>query len=163
MSEDRSSHDSEPGGDDDDPWRSSLNYTPLFDIDDGPAPPKIVGPFGSPDGLTIFFGDGGSGKSIIVETLALSVAANSDLIPGMLPTISGPIGWLDFEAKRRQTRHRAGRLIEAAAPVIYVPCTGALWEEAERITRIVEAEGLVLLAVDSVGYAMGSKYSASTD
>ena len=86
-----------PNVEGDDAWHGELRYRRLFDIRDEPAPPKIVGALGSAEGLTLFFGDGGSGKSILVLTMLCSVAGDTELIAGMAPTLSGPVGWLDFE------------------------------------------------------------------
>lgn len=145
------------------PRIEDLAYVHLFDMEDGPPPRKLVGPFGSPAGLTLFFGDGGSGKSIVVETLALSVASGRALIKGVAPTLTGPAGWLDFENRGRQTRNRAGRLLEGRAPVIYIACGNAIWDERDRIRAICAAEGIALLVVDSVGYAVGSVHGPKDD
>ena len=163
MSENEPPVDSGPSVQGDPDWHGDLRYTRLFDLADEPAAPKIVGPFGAAEGSTNFFGDGGSGKSILVLTLLASVAAKRELIAGMAPTIEGPVGWLDFEGRRRPTRQRAERLLGGPAPIIYIPCYGAFWDEQERIKRIAEVEGMVAYGVDSAGYAMGGKFSAKDD
>ena len=63
-----------------------------------------------------------------------------------------------LRGKRRATRHRAGLLTGADVPVIYIPCLGSMWDEVDRVRQISETEGLVALGVDSVGYAIGSKW-----
>lgn len=92
---------------------------------------------------TILFGDGGSAKSYLALYLA-----------GRLDQAGSRVGLFDWELAGEDHRDRAERLFGPNLPAIrYARCTRPLVYETDRLRRIVLAEQLDYLILDSVAFA----------
>ena len=138
-------------------------YAADIEIPDRPSP-MALHPLLLDEGPSVAFGDGDTGKSALAQLAASAVATGrDDLVEGHEPAVTGPVLWADFESSRLRFARRQ-RLIVPAAPVIYVPCHRPIWDEAEKLARIVEAEGVVAAVVDSIIPATaGSRLSEPSD
>lgn len=124
-------------------------YAADIDVPDVAAP-MALWPFLLDEGDAVLFGDGDVGKSALAQLVGSSIATGrSDLIADHTAAVNGPVLWADWEASRLRFARRQ-RLIEIAAPLIYVPCARPVWDEAERLATIVEREGVEALVVDSI-------------
>lgn len=92
---------------------------------------------------TCIFGDGGGGKSF----LGLFVL-------GELRRQGVPVGFADWELDGNEHRRRLRMLFGPQLPEIrYIRCSRPFVYEVERIRRIVHADGLKYLMLDSISYA----------
>lgn len=91
----------------------------------------------------IFFGDGGTGKSL----LALYFA-------GLLAKMGLRVGLFDWELDKGEHRRRLGQLFQGTLPRIrYVRCSHPFCREVDRLRRVVKEAELEYIIFDSVGYA----------
>ena len=108
------------------------------------------------------FADGGTGKSLFALALALSVATAEPVL-GVYPERMGPVLFLDWEwdAEAHAERLHAicrGVGIEVPIGVIfYRHETASVLEAAPTIRRLISELGIVLVIVDSLGFARGGE------
>lgn len=105
----------------------------------------------------IWFGRGGSGKSLVALAAAAGVHANIDIIG--LPLLTGPVLYCDWELDEVTMQSQlellsAGHQMDIP-DIHYRPCLSPLYQEAESIARYIDREGIELVVVDSLGFACG--------
>lgn len=112
---------------------------------------------------TILFGDGSSTKSFSAFDVALSVIFGRPFA-GHKVNQQGPVLVLDYETNEQNFRRRISRLFEGhQVPVMptlmhYWPGYGTpLPDMVDGLRKKIEEEGIVLLIVDSAGYACGGE------
>ena len=116
---------------------------------------------------TIFFGDGGVGKSYLAAGLGLSIATGLEVVPGFRPVHRGPVLYLDWETDAVEIRSRLEQIrLGLGMEVIpetyrYMAMAGALVKQTERIIKQVQEDRSQLVVVDSVGMASGVGHEAS--
>lgn len=138
---------------------------PAILLRDAPEPPSAGAPLMPPilaaEGSTILFGDGGSLKSYSALALAASLHTGRELIPGMTPTATRRVGFLDWEWSAHVHRRRLARLWPAVAgelpDLVYVACRLPMREERDRLRRTIREHRLEYLVIDSVGLAAGGE------
>ena len=120
-------------------------------------PPYVV--TGAASGL---FGDGGTGKSLILLAGAVSIATGLPLL-GASPTAVGPVLFCDWEWEPEAHAERLNAIclgadIDVPAELIfYRHEVASIWEAAATIRRrVAETEAIAVLA-DSLGYARGGE------
>jgi hypothetical protein len=110
------------------------------------------------EAATIIFGAAGSGKSTLATAVAVAIATGREVIPGWEPT-PGPVLFLDWEAHRTTLNDRVAALalgVGAVAPEIhYRRMNRPLADDVEAVADFINAEGILLVVVDSLGLAMG--------
>ncbi len=110
------------------------------------------------DGLSILFGDGGTGKSWIGLALAASLQAGESLISGIEVTAAHRVGYIDWEWSARRHKRRLLQLTGPDMPdIAYIRCSRSLHEERDRLRRWVRYFGIDYAIVDSVGLACGAE------
>ncbi len=107
------------------------------------------------DEPTIWFGDGGDGKSLLALAAAAVIASGrADILPGYAPARRRKVLYIDFEFTGREHRDRLERICGPDMPaVLYLRCDGALTYEVDRIQRVVRDWGAEFLVIDSVAFA----------
>ena len=109
---------------------------------------------------SLLYGPGGAGKSATALAGALSVATNTEIIPGIKPAISGPVLYLDWETDQDIVNDRLWSLCTGAGVqpknVSYRRCNRPLADDAEELSMLVAKLGIVYLVIDSCGPAMGT-------
>ena len=109
---------------------------------------------------SLLFGPGGVGKSLIALACALSVAAEREIIPGLVPGLTGPVLYLDWETTPGVINDRIQAIAAGHGfkPVnmLYRRCIRPLADDAEELSMIVAERGVVMIVVDSAAYAMGA-------
>ena len=104
-------------------------------------------PFIVADGVSVLFGAGASGKTMLALHFALSVECS--------------VLYVDYEASagvlnRRMRRLLAGRDEDRVPPILYWPTRGKPFPDiAQAVARIVRAKGIGLVIVDSALLACG--------
>ena len=133
---------------------------------DAPTPPNdrwCVEPLIMKGRPALLFGPGGVGKSLIALTCGLSVAYGREIIPGVPPAVHGPVLYLDWETTKDVINDRIQNIaaghhfIPTSQSIYYRHCVRPLATDAEELSAIVAAKGIVLVIVDSSAYAMGAQ------
>jgi KaiC/GvpD/RAD55 family RecA-like ATPase len=124
------------------------------------APAWRLDPLLPSDKPTILYGEGGTGKSTLATAIAVSVETGVTVIEGWIPR-RAPVLYLDWETSADDVDEHvkgiaAGCNIPGQVRLRYRRCFGTLAEQTDEIARIVTAEGIGLLIVDSIGMASGS-------
>jgi len=109
--------------------------------------------------VTIDYGDSGRGKSTFVLAQLLTVATGHPFL-GIRPTFTGPVTYFDWEDHEGPLRARMEALCEGAGVdfptnVHYRAVDRPLATGEARVKREIEQTKSVLVAVDSMGMAMG--------
>ncbi len=107
---------------------------------------------------TIWFGDGGVGKSVLALAAGLSIHMDrSDLI-GFAPTAHRVVAYLDWEFDAYEHRDRMRQLVGAQMPdIVYRRCHVPLRDDVERLNRFIRDWGIGFLIIDSVAAACGDE------
>lgn len=107
------------------------------------------------DEPTIWFGDGGDGKSLLALAAAAVIASGrADILPGVTPNQKRRVLYLDFEFSASEHRNRLERICGPDMPsVLYLRCDGALTYEVDRVQRAVRDWDAQFLVIDSVAFA----------
>lgn len=133
---------------------------------EAPTPPNdrwCIEPLVMKGRPALLFGPGGVGKSLIALTCGLSVAYGIEIIPGMPPAVKGPVLYLDWETTKDVINDRIQNIAAGhhftptRNAVFYRHCVRPLATDAEELSAIVAAKGIVLVIVDSSAYAMGAQ------
>src|ERR1035437_7229485 len=133
---------------------------------DAPTPPSdrwCVEPLIMKGRPALLFGPGGVGKSLIALTCGLSVAYGLEIIPGIPPAVHGPVLYLDWETTKDVINDRIQNIATGhhftttRNSIYYRHCVRPLATDAEELSAIVAAKGIVLVIVDSSAYAMGAQ------
>lgn len=127
---------------------------PLNQAPEPPSQVDLLGPLISPSGVTIFFGDGGSGKSQIIQAMALSIHTGYDLL-GYIPSVQLRVLYLDWEDEDWVHRDRMRRLLGEESDMLYLRMSRSLAQSVDQLRPIVRDERIGLIAVDSLAPASG--------
>ena len=107
-----------------------------------------------PSGLpTIYFGDGGAGKSLFVQQLAGSLVQGEGFA-GIYIDHPHNVGYLDWETDEADFSDRMARL-GFGSGVWYRRCTAPLVQISRQIRREADQLGIEVFIIDSLGYAAG--------
>lgn len=105
---------------------------------------------------TIWFGDGGTGKSYLALAAAVAIHTGQSDLLGIEPTDTTRVAFLDFELEAWEQRDRMARLVGDELPdLVYRRCTGSLREQVDALRRMVRDERIGFVVVDSIGPACG--------
>lgn len=129
----------------------------------------LMYPLLTSSGATVIAAPGGSGKSFLALSVALTVATGSTRFLGLRPNTAGPVLYLDWEDERATQDERVAALCHAAGAeipterLIYSRVRAPLSQAADAISRkIMELPNRPLLViVDSIGKARGGDVNSS--
>ena len=129
--------------------------------------PWIYEPFLRGDNATLFYGDGGEGKSTLVAAMLLSIASGSSVLPGGTVHAQGPVLFLDWESDadsfvRAIKGLAAGKNITIPKDsILYRRMHGSLEDYQDVIQRDVSEHGIVAVATDSLVALAGGDVNES--
>ena len=140
--------------------RDGIEAVFLDDMDAGVVPQQIIGPLIAGEGVTVLFGDGGTGKSALGLAACIAKATGEEVIYG-LPVRGGqaPALFLDWEHHTRATIRRKLAIYPGRCPVLYYAPTRPFADEYDRIAALVKAEGVGLVVADSIIPALPGRTS----
>ena len=122
-----------------------------------PAVPFLLRPLLVDGKATILFGPEGTGKSYLAAAAAVSLRSGKEIIPGWSPNGRRPVLVLDWEDDEDEWNDRLTRIARGAnippVDVAYRYGRGPLADDVDEIARIVAAQGVGLIIVDSVSKA----------
>lgn len=106
--------------------------------------------------LTVAWSRPGEGKTWLAGAVATALQTGRSDILGLAPARALRVGILDWEddafTKAERVRAIAG---EPVPGIVYLACRGAIWDELDRIIRVVREHELEYLIIDSLGMACG--------
>lgn len=107
---------------------------------------------------TIWFGDGGSGKSYLALAAAASISKGDQLLD-ISPSSISPVAFLDWEFDAWEHKQRLVRMMAGGPlpPVVYINCATPLVEQIDRLRRIFKRKQIGFAVLDSVGAACGGE------
>ena len=111
----------------------------------------------------VIYADGGSGKSTLAVAIAMTVASGVEIVPGVLPHISGNVIFADWESDEEDVAQNIDRIAKGLGPmgpagqfmtradfnITYVECHGNLASMVDELEKQVEENNSVLIIVDS--------------
>lgn len=109
---------------------------------------------------TIWFGDGGNGKSFLALAAALTIHGDRADLLGIHPAAQLRVAYCDWEFDAWEHRKRMRSLIGAAEPepdLVYVRCFGPLREQVDRLRKVIREQDIDYLVIDSVAAACGGE------
>jgi hypothetical protein len=139
-------------------WREPTPVVDLATYDTRPIQ-YVIDKLLPQDDTTVLYGDGESGKSILVQRVAISIVTGCALPWGDRPNVTGPVLYLDWETNPNTVANRLQRLGRGLSLVLppnqfhYRYCQRSLVDELPAIREQVSRLGVVLVVVDSIGYA----------
>jgi hypothetical protein len=124
--------------------------------------PYALGPFVLKDKSNLFYGDGGSCKTTLVQAMMLSMSSGHPVLPGTIPVGKIPVGIFDWEEERTDFEDRLSRLMRGAdlaepGPLYYRPMPLSIHDSIPYMKGEVERLKLKALCIDSFGLAAGQK------
>jgi hypothetical protein len=113
---------------------------------------------------TVWFGPGGSAKSLLALAAAASIETGFPFL-GIAPSRPARVLYADWELDAAEHRDRLERLAAGAETPMprmdYLRGEGPLWNEADRIRRAVDRLGSEFLVVDSISAAIDGPLEAA--
>jgi hypothetical protein len=113
---------------------------------------------------TVWFGPGGSAKSLLALAAGATVATGYPYL-GTTPSRTARVLYCDWELDSAEHRDRLERLAAGAdtpvPPVSYLRGEGPLWTEADRIRRSAAKLGAEFLIIDSISAAIDGPLEAA--
>jgi len=109
---------------------------------------------------SIWFGDGGNGKSLLALAAALSIHGDRADLLGIHPSSQLRVAYLDWEWDAHEHRQRMRSLLPEGEPepdLVYLSCYGSLRDQVDRIKRVVREQEVGYLVIDSVAAAAGGE------
>jgi hypothetical protein len=108
---------------------------------------------------TIWFGDGGTGKSLLALAAALTVHGDRADVLGVPPASQLRVAYLDWEYDPWEHRQRMRGLLRGGPEpdLVYLRCYGSLREQVDRLRRVIREREIGYLVVDSVAAACGGE------
>lgn len=101
---------------------------------------------------TLWFGDGGSGKSLLALAACRAIALEQDL--GAMHTSGATVAFLDWEWDKDEHEDRLLRL-GGDITIFYRHCTAPFADQAKMIKRDLDRERVDFVVIDSLGLACG--------
>jgi|GEM_PF-1731076 len=148
-------------------YRTGDSVIELMSVPVAERPRFLLQPFIENDGVTLIYGDGGCGKSLLALAMAMSVASGVPIL-GMTPTRVVPVLYLDWESAANDHAERAraihagtGTDLDPPMFIHYQRQVASLAEGAPNISRVLQDLHIGLCVVDSVGMARGGAPEAA--
>lgn len=135
------------------------------DIDGGH--PFLLEPFIASSGVSVFYGEGGTGKSLIALALAVAIAADYPIF-GQYPQQAGPVVYFDYEDdnsvhEERLTAILRSQDIKLKHPIYHRSLVAKVSQSQASMRRSISERGAVLSILDSIGMGRGGNANTAED
>jgi hypothetical protein len=129
--------------------------------------PYLLKPFIASSGVSVLYGEGGLGKSLLALGMALSVTTGKPLF-GEFPKVIGPVIYADYEDDSsvhasRLKALRNGMNVEKGYPIHHVALISKVANAQAELRRKVEQRNAVMLILDSIGMGRGGDATGAED
>ena len=112
---------------------------------------------------SVLYADGGSGKSTLAVAICMSVASGIEIVPGIIPEVTGNAMYLDWESDEDDVLDMVNKIAKGLGPIgpageyltnedfdiTYVSCGDNLSNMHEEIEKKAEESDSVFVVVDS--------------
>jgi len=132
-------------------------------------PPFLLRPYIASSGVTILYGDGGTGKSVISLALGLEVATGAQIISEHRALKVGPVIYADYEDEHEEHANRLRAIVRAHAVDLdevefyHLAMIGKVTSEVKRLRQAVHDTKAVLVILDSIGMGRGGDALSAED
>lgn len=129
--------------------------------------PYLLEPFIASSGVSVFYGEGGTGKSLIALGLAVSVASGFPIF-GHTPHTVGPVVYFDYEDDASVHEERLAAILrgtgaELQHPIYHRPLVAKVSSSQASMRRSIGDTGAVLSVLDSIGMGRGGNANTAED
>ena len=129
--------------------------------------PFLLEPFLAASGVSVFYGEGGTGKSLIGLAMAVAIAADYPLF-GHRPQVSGPVVYFDYEDdsvihSERLAAILKGAGIELKHPIWHRKLVAKVSQSQASMRRTIQTRGAVACVLDSIGMGRGGNANTAED
>ena len=129
----------------------------------------LVEPFILNEGVSLLYGPGGTGKSLLALAFALSITSGKTVL-GSRPMRSGPVVYIDYEDTQTVHERRLAALMEGLGmtetpefPIVHVKPRQSIAKMRRDLRTYIRKYNPALVMVDSVGLGRGGDANGSED
>ena len=130
----------------------------------------LLEPFVLHEGVSLLFGPGGTGKSLIALSFGVAIASGRTVF-GRKPTASGPVLYLDYEDTRGTHERRLAALLsgldmtadDMAHPIYHLRPRTSISKARRDLKAQIRTLDPALVIVDSVGLGRGGDATGSEE
>ena len=129
--------------------------------------PFLLEPFIASSGVSVFYGEGGTGKSLVALALAVAVAADFPIF-GHYPRESGAVLYFDYEDDSSVHEERLAAIIRSTGvtlkhPIYHRSLVAKVSQSQASMRRSIAERGAVLAILDSIGMGRGGNANTAED
>jgi len=129
--------------------------------------PFLLEPFIAGAGVSVFYGEGGTGKSLLALTMAVAVASGQPMF-GTFPQEVGPVVYFDYEDDHRVHEERLSAILKGASvelqhPIYHRALVAKVSQSQATMRRSVADRDAKLAVLDSIGMGRGGDANTAED
>ena len=129
--------------------------------------PFLLEPFIASTGVSVFFGEGGTGKSMIALAMAVAVASGHPIF-GHPPREVGPVVYFDYEDDHEVHEERLAAILEGTGttlkhPIYHRPLVAKVSQSQASMRRAIGERDAKLAILDSIGMGRGGNANTAED
>ncbi len=137
-------------------------------VGDNDGPPFLTRPYLAGNGLTILYGDGGTGKSNLALTLGLEIASGQRIVSSFVPHDPAAVLYIDYEDAHDTHADRVMAIAQAhsipapnLARLHRTSLLDILAVHTKELVKYVTDNDIGFIILDSLGMACGGDITAS--
>jgi hypothetical protein len=138
--------------------------------EDSEYPPFLVEPFVLDQGVSLLFGPGGTGKSMLALSMGVSVASGHTVF-GRRPERMGPVLYIDYEDTKQTHERRLTALLAGSGmehgdlehPIKWVRPQQSVSKIRRDLSHYMREHQPALVIIDSIGLARGGDAMGSDE
>lgn len=129
--------------------------------------PFLLAPFIASTGVSVFFGEGGTGKSLLALGMAVAVASGQPIF-GQTPRIVGPVTYFDYEDDPEVHEERLAAILKGTKTtlnydIFHRSLVAKVSQSQASMRRSIADTGSVLAVLDSIGMGRGGNANGAED
>jgi len=130
--------------------------------------PFLLEPFVATSGVSVFYGEGGTGKSLLALGMAVAVAGDLPVF-GQYPRVSGPVVYFDYEDDSSVHEERLTAILSSLKvdslkhPIWHRSLVAKVSQSQATMRRTVQERGAVMAVLDSIGMGRGGNANTAED